>query len=445
MPAEAGGETGSGCDAASGQCGTTCQSGTTRCVGNDSQTCSAASAWEDAGACPVGCASPTSTSCLTVTAIAAGASHTCALLSDTTVKCWGLNGNGQLGDGTTTARSAPVAVSGLTGVTGISAGTAHTCALLKAGTVECWGSNSTGQLGDGTTADRHAPVPAASLTGVTQVAAGSANTCAITPANIDSTVQCWGANGSSFFSNSAPNPAPTPAPAGTLNGVSQVSVGDGFLCGIDPIHDYTDCMGINGSGQLGDGATSPYFGVPNMVDTAGNGALMYATAVSVGTESLGGCALVPSQTPGQPNGVYCWGDNTAGQLGNNTSGGQSLYAAPVSTISGVTAVSVGEQHACALLQGGTVQCWGDGSYGDLGLGSSVPSHVPVAVPGLSGVSAISLGNLHSCALLTAGAKRRVLGVQRRRRARQRDDRERFFAHARHVVRHVGSRSPPLAA
>src|SRR5262249_32650965 len=90
-------------------------------------------------------------------ALAVGASHACGLLGDGTVECWGYNYYGQLGDGTNTNRSTPVAVSWLSHVLQIVAGTYHTCALIDDGTVKCWGSNSAGQLGDGTLSSHNTP------------------------------------------------------------------------------------------------------------------------------------------------------------------------------------------------------------------------------------------------------------------------------------------------
>jgi alpha-tubulin suppressor-like RCC1 family protein len=126
-----------------------------------------------------------------VDAIAAGGSHTCALI-DGGVKCWGDNESGELGDGTTKNRPQPVSVKGLpSGVREISLGFLHSCALLDSGAVKCWGSNSYGELGDGTRVDRHVPVTVRGLSGVQQISAGGSHTCAITSGG---TPLCWGSN-----------------------------------------------------------------------------------------------------------------------------------------------------------------------------------------------------------------------------------------------------------
>jgi hypothetical protein len=129
-----------------------------------------------------------------VTAIAAGWDHTCALMNTGGVKCWGNNHHGEIGDGTQKDRLEPVNVSGLaSGVDAISAGFDHTCALLSTGSVKCWGGNGRGQLGDGTKKTRTKPVSVHNLSSVASVSAGYNHTCAVTTSGA---AKCWGANGS---------------------------------------------------------------------------------------------------------------------------------------------------------------------------------------------------------------------------------------------------------
>ena len=195
----------------------------------------------------------------TATAVAVGAYYACALLSDGTVKCWGMNSQGTLGNGSNTGpetctaygstgpcSTVPVLVSGLTNVTAIAAGSSSVCALLASGTVKCWGDNTYGELGDGTMMNRYQPVAVNGLRGVTAISVGQGFACALLS---NGTVQCWGLNIPVNAGRS-----PTPVAVAGLTGVTAISAGSGFACALTS-GGVVQCWGSNSSGQLGDGTT----------------------------------------------------------------------------------------------------------------------------------------------------------------------------------------------
>jgi len=151
------------------------------------------------------------------TVISVGEDSVCALLSGSTIECWGDNEYGQLGNGTTTTNACecsttPVAVSGLSGATAISAGYESSCALLSGGTVECWGDNNVGQLGNGTTTTTGCycsttPVAVSGLSGATTISAGYDAACALLSGG---TVECWGYNDEGQLGNGTTTNSPTP-------------------------------------------------------------------------------------------------------------------------------------------------------------------------------------------------------------------------------------------
>lgn len=187
-----------------------------------------------------------------IVSIAAGIDHTCAITSEGNVKCWGKNLSGRLGDGSNSLHSTtPVDVINLDGTAvSVTAGDEHTCVILENGGVQCWGSNTSGQLG----IDRNrnlskTPEYTLDLTsGVSQISAGYSKTCATMN---DGKLKCWGWLGSDYFWD-------TPAEINLAKNVISLAVGAGHICAI--LRDGTvECLGENASGQLGNGSNAESF------------------------------------------------------------------------------------------------------------------------------------------------------------------------------------------
>ncbi|MGB0787459.1 MAG: putative Ig domain-containing protein, partial [Candidatus Poseidoniaceae archaeon] len=292
--------------------------------------------------------------------IATGEWNTCAIGSDGLVYCWGRNGNGQIGNGQTSTntcgntghkcKDVPTATSliGNSGddVVSIAFGHQHACALLDTGDVECWGRNNGGQLGQsGGSQNKPQPVNLGAGRTATSIYAGGHYSCAILD---DESVKCWGQN--------------------------------------------TD-------GQLGIGSTSNT-NTPTTINSLGSG----RKAITLATAFKSICALLDDGT------VKCWGDDSQGQLGNGGSN-SGLNSPPSSTInlgSGRTAKAItgGEYHFCAILDDDSIKCWGDGTNGKLGTGSTSDESLPTAVSGsfASGRYAVVIdaGYDHTCAILDNG-------------------------------------------
>jgi len=334
------------------------------------------------------------------TAVEAGGLHSCALTTGGSVKCWGNNNSGQLGNGTTTDSTAAVDVSGLTtGVAVVVTGYGHTCALTTGGGVKCWGANSWGQLGNGTTTSTLTPVDVTGLTaGVAAIAAGDYHTCAVTTGG---GLKCWGSNTSGQLGNGTNTQALTAVDVtGLAAGVAAVAAGEGHTCALTSGGSVT-CWGNNNWGQLGNGTTTAAL---TPVDVTG----LTAGVVAIAAGFLHSCALTNG------GGVKCWGGNRSGQLGNGTTTDALTPVDVTGLTAGVIAIAPGGgvmptsptfsvSHTCALTTGGGVKCWGDNSNGQLGNGTTTQALTPVDVTGLTaGAAAIAVGRLHSCALTAAG-------------------------------------------
>ena len=328
-----------------------------------------------------------------VTVIATGSNHSCAVSASGGLKCWGFNGGGQLGDNSTTNRLAPVDVIGLTGSTdtmaAIAAGDSHTCAMTIGGGVKCWGDNSNGQVGDSSNTQRRSAVDVTGLvSGLATISGGSFHTCALTTGG---GLTCWGANESGQLGDNTTTQRRAPVDVnGLASGVASLSSGGAHTCALTA-DSGAKCWGYNLYGQVGDGSTTQR---KTPADVSG----LVSGVVTISAGLTHTCALL---TPS--GGMKCWGNNSDGQLGDNT---KTNRASPVDVsglTSGVVAIAAGGFHTCALTSGGGVKCWGRNINGQLGNGSSANVGAPVDVIGLtSGVAAIASGGAHSCALTTGG-------------------------------------------
>ena len=317
--------------------------------------------------------------------VATGGEFSCAVKSNGTVWCWGRNANGKLGDGTTTNRTRPVQVSGISDATQVIALSHAACALKSDGTVACWGGNSNGELGDGTTTSRSTASVVAGLTGVTQIAGNFQHVCARLN---NSTARCWGWNVTNQLGDGTTTNRLTPTAITDLTGIAEITAGVFGSCA--RLNDNTvRCWGSGNNGGLGDGNQT----YQTSTKTSPTG-LSNVSLISRGPGWGNECALLASGT------LKCWGLNDNGQIGDNST---TMRLSPV-TVSGFAAaivgIDVGFYTSCAVLANGTAMCWGWNGYGQIGDGSATNKNVPTLVSGLTTVSQISAGYTHMCAVLS---------------------------------------------
>lgn len=321
----------------------------------------------------------------TATAVAAGSLHFCVLRADGRVACWGENGEGELGDGTTTDRWTPhVPVADIEAARQVAAGIRFSCAVRAGGSVWCWGAGIQGDSGS-TTPER---VPG--INDATAVTAGGAHACALRE---NGQVTCWGLGSLGQLGNGSivHNTGNPPVAVSTINDARQISAGWNHTCALR--RDATVwCWGGNGDGatgygQIGDGT---FDNAPAPVQVAG---IDDATSVAAGGWST--CAL---RTGGS---VWCWGYGERGGLGNGETN-NSATPVQVAGIANARSVAVGGWHACAVLGAGRVSCWG-ANDGQLGDGTRVDRSTPVRARGLRNVTQVSAGWIDTCAVRSDGS------------------------------------------
>ncbi len=371
----------------------TCQSSTTLTTFNPTGKCNGGQCvyTKVDAACPAACDGGACLPAPSSIHLTVGSQHSCVTAVTGGIKCWGHNDGGQLGDNSGQESGVPVAVVGLSSGMLALAASGDTCAVTVAGALLCWGHNETGQLGTGSMQGSLTPAGVSGLgSGVAAVAAGGLHTCAATAAGA---ALCWGANSSGELGNGTTAQSLVPvAVEGLTSGVTAVAVGFGHSCAIGA-GGGLKCWGLDKYGELGNGTTSELpFKVP--VDVKG----LSMGVLAVASSSLTTCALVDG------GGVKCWGHNLDGEVGDGTVNDSSFPVDVKGLSAGVTAIGVGTSHTCAVTMEGGVKCWGNNSFGQLGDNTTIVRHEPVDVVGLSsGVVAVALGFDHTCAVLKTGA------------------------------------------
>ena len=314
----------------------------------------------------------------TVKSVSGRDDHICAILDNNSLKCWGYNRYGQLGDGTNSDKSSPATVYLGDGRTAkaVSTGDSHTCAILDDNSLKCWGWS----LAIGSSGDQNTPVTINLGDGRTAkaVSTGNSHTCAILD---DDSLKCWG----SGYRGSSP----VAINLGSNRTSKAVAAGSSYACAILDNNDLK-CWGDNDYGQLGDGASEER-NSPVSVDL---GTGRTAKAVAAGNDHT--CAILDDGS------LKCWGKVDNGRLGNgindDTHEPTSIGLGASRT---VQMVDAGKKHTCAVLDDGSLKCWGENRWGQLGDGTRIERHIPTTVNlGNNRIAqSVSSGDTNTCAIL----------------------------------------------
>lgn len=318
--------------------------------------------------------------------ISAGCYHTCGITSDGTAYCWGGDGKGELGTGTTDNSHAPVPVAGNLRFAAISAGQSHTCGITVDGSTYCWGTNSSGELGNGTTERSPMPVPVTGNFRFATISAGNSRTCGLTA---DGAAYCWGTDPGCGSGKNEESPCRV---AGDLHFSSirqgglisracgVTNAGQAFCWGDTPIAASVDMTFATYSpgathtcGVTPEGAVYCWGTVAKDFKW-GPTPTQVSPDLRLGALSSGAMHSCGISEDGR---AFCWGNNNQGQLGHGKRSG-SLVAEPVSGDLKFSVISAGMLfHTCGVTVEGDAYCWGNNAYGQCG--TRVYKNTPVRV------------------------------------------------------------------
>ena len=310
--------------------------------------------------------------------IVAGAGHSCSLDAAGAAWCWGLNDDGQLGNGTTTSSSTPVAVSGGHVFRQITAGHFGTCALEPNGSGWCWGGGST------------VPQSVGGGMAFSMISAGAFHTCAVAAA--DARAYCWGEGASGELGGESYTGSVAPRLVSATHTFTSLSVGAHHTCGMTT--DGAVCWGRNAEGQLGRGTRTEAapFGLANVMPAVPGTALVAIVAGGFHT-----CGVTDTGA------AHCWGAGNFGQLGNGMPTTASTVPVPVSGGHLFERLTLGARHSCGVLESGASLCWGANDSGQLALGFPGPMMASPVSPYYAYEWAdLDAGFEHACGISTAG-------------------------------------------
>ncbi|QLY26452.1 hypothetical protein [Bdellovibrio sp. KM01] len=329
---------------------------------------------------------------LTTNQVALGRTHSCALMSDNSVRCWGHNTYGGIGDGTTKFKDTAVTVSSGTSFKSVAVGLDHSCAVTTGGDLYCWGRNTNSQIGDNTVTQRTSPVLIDSGVAYSMVSAGESHSCGITSTN---KLRCWGLGDMGQIGQGTTATQAVPLEIDGTTDYQFVAAGSKTTCAITTANKLR-CWGRNTYNNLGEGTTTNS-STPISIDATAD-----YSVVSVGSHHT--CGILTS------GGLRCWGDNTFGQVGD---GSNTARTTPVDVNSGTTYLSVavndettgtsGRGVTCAVTSTNVLQCWGNNSVYQLADGTATNRNAPVTADSGTSYSKAYTAGVRACGVTTTGA------------------------------------------
>jgi alpha-tubulin suppressor-like RCC1 family protein len=307
------------------------------------------------------------------------------------VKCWGYNKFGELGNGSRVNSAVPVSVNGLSSpVTAIVTGFNHACVLVANGTMRCWGGNTTGNVGEGYVYDISGhPVEIKNIhEPIRSMVLGFSHTCVLTDSG---GVKCWGSNDFGQLGNETNERSEMPVDVvGLSSGVIAISGRYNSTCALME-GGAVKCWGENTVGVLGDDTTIDRNTPVNVM-----GLTSGIVSISVGWEHA--CALTDK------GGAKCWGKNFFGQLGNGTTSDSELPVDVIEPANDFLDVKAGDSITCARIKTGGVKCWGTDPFtffDALGTYPQPVHNLPVDIVALSsGVTDLEFGEAYTCIIST---------------------------------------------